>query len=134
MLESQQWAITRVLKVWIISILTYHFSASQLNSKPSITMAHQHCSEPCPVPPHPSLLARTKVAALATNNVSKAEPDKQTSRVLRGEKGIPGMNDGTIFPRSHYEQPTSIMAMSTGASKRKPLRGTLRYAMHEQYI
>jgi immune inhibitor A len=51
------------------------------------------------------------------------------SRVLRGEKGIPGMNDGTIFPRSHYEQPTSIMAMSTSALKRKPLRGTLRYLL-----
>ncbi|OAL01747.1 M6 metalloprotease [Phaeosphaeriaceae sp. SRC1lsM3a] len=89
-------------------------------------MAHQHCNAPCSVPPHPDLLTRTKVEALTTNNASATEPEKKASRTLRGEKGIPGMNDGTIFPRSHYEQPTSIMAMSNGALKRKPLRGTLR--------
>lgn len=115
------------LQFYIFPELINCFFIPQLDIVTVITMAHQHCNAPCSVPPHPDLLTRTKVEALTTNNASATEPEKKASRTLRGEKGIPGMNDGTIFPRSHYEQPTSIMAMSNGALKRKPLRGTLRY-------
>jgi immune inhibitor A len=89
-------------------------------------MAHHNCNAPCFVPPHPELLARTKVGILNAENPAEAKADKKASSVLHGEKGVPGMNDGTIFPRSHYAEPTSIMEMSNAALKRNPLRGTVR--------
>lgn len=89
-------------------------------------MAHHNCNAPCFVPPHPGLLARTKVGILNASNPAEARADKKASSVLQGEKGVPGMNDGTIFPRSHYTEPTSIMAMSNEGLIRNPLRGTVR--------
>jgi immune inhibitor A len=89
-------------------------------------MAHLHCIMPCSVPPHPELLSRTKTDLLRQKGPVDAGFNKKISTVLRGEAGVPGMNDGTIFPRSHYAQPTSIMAMSNAALERRPLRGVIR--------
>jgi immune inhibitor A len=87
-----------------------------------------HCSDmPCPVPPHPELLARIKTEALRAQGSSDTKASRKSSSIIHGEKGVPGMNDGTIFPKSHYTQPTSIMAMSNAALERKPLRGNIRF-------
>jgi immune inhibitor A len=93
-----------------------------------LTMAHQHCDMPCSVPPHPRLLARTKANLLSTEAATSTEAEKNAAKILVGEKGMPGMNDGTIFPSSHYTPPKSIMAMTNAGLERKPLRGTIRYA------
>jgi immune inhibitor A len=90
-------------------------------------MAHQH-RDMCSVPPHPRLLARTKISRLTTEGVANTEAGRKATKILAGEKGVPGMNDGTIFPRSHYNPPKSIMAMSNVALERKPLCGIIRYA------
>jgi immune inhibitor A len=82
---------------------------------------------PCSVPPHPRLLAKTKTSLLTTDGAANTEVTRKVASILAGEKGIPGMNDGTIFPRSHYTPPKSVMAMSNAALDRKPLRGIIRY-------
>jgi immune inhibitor A len=89
-------------------------------------MAHQHCNKPCSVPPHPELLTRTKTRLLQHTGLKDAAFNKEISTILRGESRVPGMNDGSIFPQSHYAQPTSIMAMSNAALERRPLRGVIR--------
>lgn len=90
-------------------------------------MATQHFNPPCSVPPHPDLLARTKAELLRAQGANDVEAVKKASIILNGERGVPGMNDGSIVPRSQYSQPASVMAMSAAALKRKPLRGAIRY-------
>jgi immune inhibitor A len=90
-------------------------------------MAPRHCAEPCFIPPHPDLVARTR----SETSSLRGRPDevvlKEKARAnILGERKIPGMNDGTIFPRSHFEKPTSVMAMSSAALERTPLTGPIR--------
>ncbi|KAF2271922.1 M6 metalloprotease [Westerdykella ornata] len=93
-------------------------------------MAPRHCTEPCFVPPHPDLLAKARTESLTSQGtVDQAVFKKKTSRLFNGERRIPGMNDGTIFPPSHFKEPTSIMAMSTAAAERAPLRGNIKVAI-----
>jgi immune inhibitor A len=73
------------------------------------------------------LLAITKAGLLSAEGAANAEAANKPAKIINGEKGVPGMNDGTIFPRSHHTPPKSIMAMSNAALGRKPLRGTIRY-------
>jgi immune inhibitor A len=55
-----------------------------------------HCSDmPCPVPPHPELLARIKTEALRAQGSSDTKASRKSSSIIHGEKGVPGMNDGT---------------------------------------
>jgi len=90
-------------------------------------MAPRHSDTPCFVPPHPDLLARTKNAALKVQgNVNTGGNIKTTMHGLGGERRFPGMNDGTIFPKTHFKKPTSIMAMSNAALERTPLSGALK--------
>ena len=91
-------------------------------------MAPRHSDTPCFVPPHPDLLARTRAEALKVQG--GANQDKVNAKAilhdLGGERRFPGMNDGTIFPKSHFKKPTSIMAMSNAALERTPLQGALK--------
>jgi immune inhibitor A len=91
-------------------------------------MAPRHSDTPCFVPPHPDLLARIKTSALRVQGgANHGNVDlKATVHGLGGERRFPGMNDGTIFPKSHFEKPTSIMAMSNAALERTPLKGALK--------
>ena len=91
-------------------------------------MAPRHSDAPCFVPPHPDLLARTRAAALNVQGAANEGSFKKTFHGLLkgGERRLPGMNDGTIFPKSHFEKPTSIMAMSNAALERTPLSGALK--------
>ncbi|KAF2016668.1 hypothetical protein BU24DRAFT_423046 [Aaosphaeria arxii CBS 175.79] len=88
-----------------------------------------HAEHPCLVPPHPDLIARTKAeASLKVQGVGNdASFRAQTRKFIAGERRFPGQNDGTIFPKTHYKTPTSVMAMSQAAADRAPLRGALKY-------
>jgi hypothetical protein len=96
-------------------------------------MASRHCDVPCFVPPHPSILAKIKADLLGAQDTGYVEAIKSVFDTLHGEKGIPGMNDGTIFSRSHYAEPTSVMAMGNAALERIPLRGTIRHASQPRW-
>ncbi|KAH7089752.1 M6 family metalloprotease domain-containing protein [Paraphoma chrysanthemicola] len=89
-------------------------------------MAPRHCDMPCSVPPHPDLLARFKSDLARAQSTNDDRSIKKAAKMLHGEKGMLGMNDGTIFPRSHFSQPSSIMVMGNAALERAPLRGTIR--------
>ncbi|KAF2801924.1 M6 metalloprotease [Mytilinidion resinicola] len=93
-------------------------------------MAPRHSDAPCFVPPHPDLLARTRTAALKVQGTANERSFKATAHdLIGGERRLPGMNDGTIFPQSHFAQRTSIMAMSNAALERTPLSGALKVAI-----
>lgn len=93
-------------------------------------MAPRHSDIPCYIPPHPDLLARTRTAALKVQgSVNIGGNVKAIVHGLGGERRFPGMNDGTIFPKSHFEKPTSIMAMSNAALERTPLSGAINVAI-----
>jgi len=91
-------------------------------------MAPRHSDTPCFVPPHPNLLARTRALALKSQGgANQGNVDVKTILSdLGGERRFPGMNDGTIFPMSHFKKPTSIMQMSNAALERTPLQGALK--------
>jgi immune inhibitor A len=90
-------------------------------------MAPRHCDTPCFVSPHPNVLAKAKLQALRFQGNADVGDIKKAKSFLTAERRIPGLNDGTIFPKSHFEQPVSVMAMSTAALDRTPLRSTIRY-------
>jgi len=93
-------------------------------------MAPKHCDGPCFAPPHPDLLRRTRqeiLKAQGTPNESVLKAKAQ--RLLQADRRIPGMNDGTIFPPSHFKEKASIMEMSRAALERAPLRGPLKAAV-----
>ena len=39
---------------------------------------------------------------------------------------MPGLNDGMIFPQSHFSKSVSTSAISRAALERKPLRGAIK--------
>ncbi|PSN68098.1 M6 metalloprotease [Corynespora cassiicola Philippines] len=89
-------------------------------------MAPHHCNGPCFVPPHPDLLAKKKATTLKVQGGANAQPLGAQPQTIPGEKRLPGMNDGTIFPQSHYREPTSIMKMGNAALERTPLRNDIK--------
>ncbi|KAF2033534.1 M6 metalloprotease [Setomelanomma holmii] len=89
-------------------------------------MAPRHSDTLCSAPPHPELLTRLKGGLARAKSAGDDEAIKKAASVLYGEQGVTGMNDGTIFPRSHYAQPISVVARSNAALGRMPLRGKIR--------
>ncbi|KAF1953682.1 M6 metalloprotease [Byssothecium circinans] len=89
-------------------------------------MGPRHCDKPCFVPPHPDLLRTRAQAALLAQNAGSAQAAIQGPASHIGKPAVPGFNDGLIFPAEHYSKPTSIMAMSTAALDRAPLRGSIK--------
>jgi len=81
----------------------------------------------CAVPPHPDLLARQKHAFLKVQGTKDEAAFRKAFKPMDVTGNIPGQNDGTIFPPSHYKgAKPSITAMSRAALERTPLRGTLK--------
>ncbi|KAH8894739.1 M6 metalloprotease [Thozetella sp. PMI_491] len=82
----------------------------------------------CAVPPHPDLLIRRNAALL---NVQSGDNKAATSTQINefgpghGTGYIPGLNDGLIFPKSHFHESISIRTMTRAALERAPLRGPL---------
>jgi immune inhibitor A len=113
-------------------------------------MAPRHNSTPCFVSPHPDALAkarlqvlrsqrssrsssgssnRSSIATASTANSVNADTNdalEKARRFLATERQMPGLNDGTIFPKSHFEESVSLMAMGSAALERTPLRSVIR--------
>jgi immune inhibitor A len=109
-------------------------------------MAPRHNSTPCFVSPHPDALAkarlqvlrsqrssgrsnRSSIATASTANSVNADTNdalEKARRFLATERQMPGLNDGTIFPKSHFEESVSLMAMGNAALERTPLRSVIR--------
>ncbi|KAF2471430.1 M6 metalloprotease [Lindgomyces ingoldianus] len=93
-------------------------------------MAPRHSDVPCFVPPHPDLLARQKMELLKVQGTANENSVKsRTHSLVMGDKRLPGLNDGTIFPKSHFDKPVSVMAMSNAALERAPLAGAIKVAI-----
>jgi immune inhibitor A len=90
-------------------------------------MAPRHCDTPCFVSPHPNVLAKAKLQVLKSQHNNNTGGIEKAKKFLTAERKMPGLNDGTIFPKSHFGDSASIMAMSTAALDRAPLRSTIRY-------
>jgi immune inhibitor A len=107
-------------------------------------MAPRHNSTPCFVSPHPNALARARLQVLRSERSSRSRSSIATAstansvnadtndalekarRFLATERQMPGLNDGTIFPKSHFEESVSLMAMGSAALERTPLRSVIR--------
>ncbi|KAF2179017.1 M6 metalloprotease [Zopfia rhizophila CBS 207.26] len=94
-------------------------------------MGPRHSDVPCFIPPHPDLLARRQNEALKVHGTANQVNLKDHRKALTLGEGrrIPGLNDGTIFPKSHFDKPVSVMAMSRAALERTPLRGSIKIAI-----
>lgn len=88
-----------------------------------------HHDGPCPVPPHPDLLARQRVEQVKVQGTAQ-EPlfRKKKHLINQGQRtgGILGLNDGTIFPKSHFAASTPLSAIRTAAINRTPLQGAIK--------
>jgi hypothetical protein len=88
------------------------------------------------MPPHPALLAQI---IQERNNVHPSQrllddgvpAPAQSQRLSAPTGSILGLNDGTIFPESHFVGDVSMRSlshrMSSAALERAPLRGAIRY-------
>jgi immune inhibitor A len=110
-------------------------------------MAPRHNSTPCFVSPHPDALAKARLQVLRSQRSSKSSSNRNSiatastansvnadtndalekaRRFLATERQMPGLNDGTIFPKSHFEESVLLMAMGNAALERTPLRSVIR--------
>lgn len=87
-------------------------------------MSLKERESPCFVPPHPALLARTRL--LRSQGLAKAENLDRTNIALPGPSDMLGLDDGTIFPRSHFSPATSIKKITAAARERTPLRNAIK--------
>ncbi|KAH6642487.1 immune inhibitor A peptidase M6-domain-containing protein [Boeremia exigua] len=87
-------------------------------------MSHAHHEARCFVPPHPSLLARTKRLQLQNPNDAATLARVQTA--LPRQSSLLGRDDGAIFPKSHFSPQASIKTMAAAALERAPLRNAIR--------
>lgn len=92
-----------------------------------MTSGHE-CDDsiPCPVPPHPDLLARLRYEpnSLTAPSITTQAPGRPSFSARTGTRT--GLNDGCIFPESHFETAVSASRLSRAALERTPLRGTIR--------
>ncbi|KAJ6089270.1 hypothetical protein N7467_004486 [Penicillium canescens] len=92
-----------------------------------MTSAHE-CdgSGPCPVPPRPDVLAglRHEPGSLTAPFITTQDPGRLSFSARTGTRT--GLNDGCIFPESHFEPAVSASRMSRAALERTPLRGNIR--------
>ena len=99
-----------------------------------MSVAH-HCNDvgPCPVPPHPDLLARLGTQGIQQQQnensmrASALGTQPRLSSTFSAPTGtVPGLNDGKIFPKSHFGAAPSESRVLKAALERAPLRGTIR--------
>jgi hypothetical protein len=100
-------------------------------------MASHKCRDeaPCRVPPHPDLQARL----LEQKRLVQQDPAAPLSISLTHDGEVPlggptghvvGLNDGMIFPESHFETHVSRSVLVNAALERTPLRGTIRLVIY----
>ena len=89
-------------------------------------MPPSSCADrPCCAPPHPDILARFRADAIHGANESTFQPRITGFGASTGK--IPGLNDGAIFPESHFASTPSKSQMARAALERVPLRGVVRF-------
>lgn len=91
-----------------------------------------HTNGPCLVPPHPDVLA-----SIAEHRLTGPREPVAGQTPLSGPTGtLHGLNDGTIFPKSHYQRVPvpSLSRISRAALERAPLSGLLRYAQDPNLV
>lgn len=76
------------------------------------------------MPPHPNLFARLPDQRL----LLQQNPREDSPPLSRPTGTVLGLNDGTIFPTSHFPVVPSMSRMSRMALERAPLRGAIRSA------
>ncbi|KAL7949234.1 M6 metalloprotease [Trichoderma barbatum] len=82
----------------------------------------------CAVSIYPDLFARHRVAAANTSHTSNQKV--LSALPMRHGTGIfPGLNDGTIFPKSHFDKSVSASTMSRAALDREPLRAIINVVL-----
>ena len=98
-----------------------------------LDMSHNCLRGQCAVPPHPDLFARQKAELLKVQGVDDSATFKKSvhSQALKqaskdGSSHILGLNDGTIFHRSHFDKPVSVKTLSRAALERTPLKGSIK--------
>ena len=92
-------------------------------------MDSQRYDTPCAAPPHPNLLARMQTDLLKVQGTADEQNFRKLTHsiVAQDRTGhMPGLNDGMIFPQSHFPKFVSTSAMSRAASDRAPLRGPIK--------
>src|ERR1700712_1893505 len=89
------------------------------------------CEGLCAIPPHPDLQARLAAETLRVQSNPDAVPDPSLNHLHGGIRSgkTPGLNDGTLFPESHFDEVPSPSALSRVALERTPLSGTIRYVV-----
>ncbi|ORY15440.1 immune inhibitor A peptidase M6-domain-containing protein [Clohesyomyces aquaticus] len=93
-------------------------------------MAPRHSDAPCWVAPHPDALIRHRREIMKLQGTAnEASLETLTHSLTMGHGKIPGLNDGTIFPKSHFDKPVTAMAMSNAGLERTPLSGAIRVAV-----
>lgn len=88
-----------------------------------------HAGGPCPVAPHPDLLARQRIEYAKVKGTAEESAFKKKQHVLaQGQRtgAILGLNDGTIFPKSHFDSNVPLSAMRRAAVDRAPLSGDIQ--------
>lgn len=89
-------------------------------------MPPSSCTDgPCRVPPHPDLLAQLRADGIHGTNESTFQSRIMGFGAPTGK--IPGLNDGTIFPESHFATAPSKSQMARAALEKAPLRGVIRF-------
>jgi len=92
-------------------------------------MAPRHSDYHCCAPPHPDVLAQLQTELLKVQGTDQEAASRaEFQDVAVGDRTgvIPGLNDGLIFPKSHFKSSDSVSTMIRAASARAPLRGALR--------
>ena len=103
-------------------------------SRPTpLDMAHKCHEGQCAVPPHPDLFARHEAELLKVQGIDDSATFRNSAHLQALKKvtkdssrHILGLNDGTIFPSSHFDTPVSAKTLSRAALERKPLRGSIK--------
>ena len=92
-------------------------------------MDSQRYGTQCAAPPHPDLLARMQTNLLKVQGTEGQQSIRKLthSLVAQDRTGhMSGLNDGMIFPHSHFNKSVSTSTISRAALDRKPLRGAIK--------
>jgi hypothetical protein len=118
------------------SLFSRPFSSTRHKLSENMSIKHL-CDNagPCPVPPHPdilaSIIAERKQLQHELGSSTASSSDSSSVPLSAPTGTVLGLNDGTIFPKSHYDTAPSESEMSRAALERAPLRGVIRYVMHQ---
>lgn len=127
MLCSTYVVLIRLLSTIKSPLLAFVFWLQRSPTPRLFSMKSAYSERPCFCPPHPDVLARFRAEFLKVQGTPEEASFMSKNRIFDAHTGrIPGMNDGTIYPPTHYETPPTLSKLSRGALERTPLRGSIR--------